>query len=501
MRLSEAYTYIRSKPRLQLFLALSLILQLIIAWRQVGYWHPDQHFQIIEFGMEWLGESSAVSEIWEHESEIRPSLPVYCYALWHKGMKLLGFESHIDIHTSVRLVHALVQWLLAHLLILSLCRDESEWDTTIALVLTSCLWHMPYLRSLFSSEMLGALCFFTGVLQRERRIWLTGLLFAASFFMRFQMAFAILGYLVYLLAFAKMSRGAWFTLVLSGALGGALGVLLDCAYYGHFVLTPWEYFSSNIIEGVAASFGTSPWYYYIIEILLSYSVPIFGLVLLPWALMAWTKVWQHWVVWVLIFFVIGHSLVGHKEERFFYPMFVLLPWLAMLAWQEYRAYTSRYPRALLDICVKALLGLGLLINIVTLIFWATVAYCQPVHFAERLQKDLVRTNYSGVIHYNQQSPLQTPSRLSLVYYGLDYPEAVQLVRVDKLDELESGEETLYLVSNSKYLHRKANGTLDPCFEPIMYSSRWLWRINEWMMQQGYGNIDDIWVMYRCSAEG
>ena len=63
---------INSVENMVLFLA--LILYLTAAIYNSGYYHPDEHFQILEFAKWKLGQSSGTSMAWEHEAMIRPTL-------------------------------------------------------------------------------------------------------------------------------------------------------------------------------------------------------------------------------------------------------------------------------------------------------------------------------------------------------------------------------------------------------------------------------------------
>ena len=84
-----------------------------------------------------------------------------------------------------------------------------------------------------------------------------------SFLFRYQAAFLILGFSLWLLFINKES----FTKITSITLGFIFivlsGVLIDKWFYGEWTLTTWNYFTQNILEGKASSFGIEPWWWYI----------------------------------------------------------------------------------------------------------------------------------------------------------------------------------------------------------------------------------------------
>src|SRR6185436_17261483 len=92
----------------------------------------------------------------------------------------------------------------------------------------------------------------------------------------------------------------------------AVSALIDRWFYHVWVLTPSQYFRVNIVEGVAATFGTSPWYYYLAWAPLWMAPPL-GLALaalIVTGIVARPKsAWS----WTFAVFLVGHSMIAHKE--------------------------------------------------------------------------------------------------------------------------------------------------------------------------------------------
>ena len=59
---------------------LSLFVYLITAFFSVGYYHPDEHFQLLELCNYKLGNSPASDLAWEFNERIRPGIAAcYCF--------------------------------------------------------------------------------------------------------------------------------------------------------------------------------------------------------------------------------------------------------------------------------------------------------------------------------------------------------------------------------------------------------------------------------------
>jgi hypothetical protein len=104
----------------------------------------------------------------------------------------------------------------------------------------------------------------------------------------------------------------------------AVCTALDSWLYGDFVFTPYRYFKSNILEGVASNFGVSPWYGYFVDFNSTFRAVTGVLSFISMVTLLWKRP-KSILAWVFWAFVIGHSLVAHKEERFLFPVLMLAP--------------------------------------------------------------------------------------------------------------------------------------------------------------------------------
>jgi phosphatidylinositol glycan class B len=158
-----------------------------------------------------------------------------------------------------------------------------------------------------------------------------GLLWGLGFFCRYQIGFSIAGAGCWLLFVRRARLGVVSVLALSFVVACAASALADRWLYDAWVFTPYEYFRANLIEGRAAGFGLEPWWYYGGQLLL-FLVPPFSVV---FAGLLGAAVWhdrRHVLIWATLPFLVGHSLIGHKEVRFLVPItYAVVPILVLAA--------------------------------------------------------------------------------------------------------------------------------------------------------------------------
>lgn len=326
---------------------LGLLLALISAYFGIGSHHADEYFQIFEFANYKLGGTQASELAWEFHEKMRPSIqPSITYG-FVSTMRSVGVENPWTIAFLLRAITAFLVWLLMCNFILEITKDESK--AILHKILIICaffLWFSPFLISRFSSENFSALFLVLGVFLIEfrevhKKWWgtiLVGFIFALSFYVRFQVAFALIGVGLYIL-FVKKENWKYIGLMLFGfAIGIGLNMLIDKWFYGDWTFSPWEYYRANIIEDAAAGFGVSPFYQYVIDSF-AYMAP-FSLVLIPLAIWGAIKNPKSIYVLMLVPFFLGHSAVGHKEMRFLFPMF--FPFLVLIYFGAQQLWRSEW---------------------------------------------------------------------------------------------------------------------------------------------------------------
>ncbi len=306
-----------------------LLLNILAAWFSVGYHHPDEHFQILEFANYKLGNTPVIDLPWEFATKIRPGLQPFIAYCFINLFNSVGIYSPFISTFIFRLLIGFLAWLLTCKLILVLLSSfSSDKGKKIFIGLSFFLWFVPYLNVRFSSENTAALSFLCAIylliksyrsqFQKKTSFIVVGFLLTLSFFFRFQMAFAIIGLGLWLLLIKKITWQNWLAIILTGLCTAALCIYLDKWLYGSYTFTPYNYYRVNILQHAAANFGTDPfWYYPVLFIMLA--VPPLSVVLLYFFGVGMYGKPKSVFVFVLIPFVIGHSVIGHKEMRFLFP--------------------------------------------------------------------------------------------------------------------------------------------------------------------------------------
>lgn len=324
---------------------------LIAAWCTLGYHHPDEHFQIWEFANYKLGRIPGEDLPWEFPAQMRPGLQPFLAFSMVKAASALGITNpflHVFFMRILCAAAALwVYWEWSSWLQRDFANDKTRRLMRLGLLF---FWLMPYLSVRFSSENTAAISFFGGLLllvqqleyQKNAfspRAVLAGLLIALSFFFRYQMAFAFLGLGAWLLLRGRPGWKTWVALVFGASFSLVAGFLSDYWLYDGWVFAPYNYFFSNIMEGKAAEFGVSPFWWYFTEMPVAFLPPL-SLILLGFASFGiWKKPW-HVLSWCVVPFFLGHMVVAHKEVRFLFPMVMPFFFFAAAGWEAFR---EKYP--------------------------------------------------------------------------------------------------------------------------------------------------------------
>jgi phosphatidylinositol glycan class B len=154
----------------------------------------------------------------------------------------------------------------------------------------------------------------------RRRLVFAGACFALAAYLRFQYVPGLLGAALWL---NRLSWSRWRGL-LTGGLPVALltGGVLDTVTLGLPFQSIWLYAVRNVGQGVSASFGVLPWYFYAREMWWLWHAAV------PLAVFAIAGVVRVPVLALTALLVAApHSALGHKEYRFIYLALAIAPML------------------------------------------------------------------------------------------------------------------------------------------------------------------------------
>ncbi len=331
-------------------------LTLLSALTSATFFHPDEQFQIVEFAGLKLGFTAPELLPWEFAARMRPWLQPALYTLLAKPLVALGFGDRAALLTLFRLATGgLSLAAMAHLsrvAVRELPRDSMRRAYASWLPLFGFL---PYLFVRTSSEAVSGACLASAVAFAwdaraftKRHAFACGALLGLAFEARFQSAFASAGVVAWL-ALVRRAEPSRLGALVTGGLG-ILGVaaFVDAWGYGAWCFPPLAYVRENVLHGVADSFGREPFWAYPLLVVVNLFAPAALLAVAALPVAGW-RFPRHVIVWAAAPFVIVHSLVAHKEERFLFPLVFLVPALVALAFAgpETKPRTRRFVRGAL----------------------------------------------------------------------------------------------------------------------------------------------------------
>ncbi len=317
----------------------ALILYLTCAVFSSGFYYPDEHFQILEFAKWKMGQNTSLAMAWEHAAMIRPSLQPVIAMMIIRPCLWLGMQNPFHQVMLLRLLTSLVMLYCMHVFVKAAGRWVNPEHKNGLLAATLFFWLMPMISARFSSETLSTACMLlllarllnTAPPSFREAIWM-GIVAALGFEFRYQIAFALIGILLWILLIGRYRLQVW-CIATMGFLGMlALCTALDCWFYEKFVIAPYNYYYMNIVMHVAAAYGVSPWYTYFIQLGI---IPCLALGI-PIILSVCIGTFKHYrnpVVWAFWTFLLIHSAISHKEPRFLFPIMPLLPLFLVWAYE------------------------------------------------------------------------------------------------------------------------------------------------------------------------
>lgn len=489
--------------RIKILLAVAFIVQMLTAWHTY-FFHSDEYFQIIEFASYKLGLSPVKVLPWEFSQQIRPSIQPYIFIELYKFFTAIGITNRFFMFSMVHVLVGILGFVLCNYLIIKKFGNEKY--LFILLLLTNFLGLLPFLRCSFSAEAMGGLFLLLSILilekalkENESYVWsfLAGLLMAFSFYFRFQVAFAFVGLGLWWIINHPKSIKKIFITKAGFLVGVDVNMYLDIRFYGKFCFTPYNYFYANIIQGKAASFGTSPWWYYI-AILAALTVPLLSFFLFGLFAKSLAN-YKNPYAMAMLFFVVAHSMVGHKEERFVFPVLFFIVYLAAEAYRDSLA-TQRF---ILDLwnnkyfgwLIKGGVGFSVIINVLFVILLSIEPYKQPVKFIKNINEQF--TEPQQEIYSYKQSPYTTESDLD--YHFLSESKLHFTVIKDKAAFLATLNQPSTL---PKYYTIKYEDAMKDGMENLVknkkgiVSSSWIWSVANFLGSNYHIYIPDIWLLSR-----
>jgi phosphatidylinositol glycan class B len=330
-----------SDPMVTRALRVQLAVVAVTAFFSLTYFHPDEHFQVLEpLGVK-LGTTVEAQLTWEFGARMRAWMQPAAYFVVARAAQALGLRDTFAIAFLLRLASGLLAWLALSAMVRTMLGWAGDPGVRrVQLRTATWLGFLPFLAVRTSSENVSGALFTLGfclvlaavppaatdaarALLPGRAGFLAGALFGLAFECRFQTGVLVAGFVAWLFAFRRV--GAAGAAALGGGLAVAvgLGLLVDRWGYGVWCFPPWEYLRVNLVDRVAsARFGTDPFYGYLYLLPANIFAPVVLVLMLALGL-AWVRRPKHPVTWTTLPYVVVASALAHKEERLLFPMILV----------------------------------------------------------------------------------------------------------------------------------------------------------------------------------
>ncbi|MFN8769999.1 MAG: hypothetical protein ACK5Z5_08415 [Neisseriaceae bacterium] len=326
------------KPK---YILIAIVLYLVAAYYSIGHNSPDEYYQILEFAAYKLGLGDVKFLTWEYHFHIRPALQVWLAVFVYKVLAYFSVTNPFTIAFFLRLLAAFISLVAAFTFIKAfLTSIKNETSKKWFVLLSLFTWLIVYNSVRYSSENISEKFFLLGFsllfIPRFNRSLISyffiGLLFGLSFDTRFQNLILIIVVYAWLISINnfKVIGGEDKKVVnltkLISITGGVLitvsiGILIDKWFYGTWVFAAFNYLNMNLFKGMAASFGIEPWYFYL---LVAAFIPYGPFYIISTFISIKYKL-KNPAIWLVIAYVVAHSLIGHKEIRFLIPVLCFMP--------------------------------------------------------------------------------------------------------------------------------------------------------------------------------
>ena len=304
-------------------LTLGIALRLAGSVFSQGFVHPDEHQQYLEVAQGIVYGPHV--RWWEYERGTRHYFYPYCLALLLTGLDALGVRDPIDQATAIRALLGIALFAGLALLARDWLRQGRVAGAFCLLAGAALSSDIVYMSVRTSSETAATIPLIFCLYLHKRDPFLTGLLLGIAFAIRFQMAFFIPGFIALSLYDDWSAQRGWkgSTGRMAAGLGLALiaAGLMDKVTWGEWFHSPLECFRANILEGIAAKYGVGPWYQYLVwgGELLAQAVPLLGLLFIALGARREKR-----AAFLGLLFLIGHSVIARKDQRFLWPLAPLL---------------------------------------------------------------------------------------------------------------------------------------------------------------------------------
>lgn len=344
----------RDKQWRKFVLLWSMILALVLgitAFFSKGYNHLDEHFQTIELAYYKTGAIDSSRLSWEFPAKMRPWLQPAIYFVILKITNTAGIHDPFMLAAILRYFSAFLAWLMICSMMFCAYHFFDEASRRKCAVYSMVLLSfLPYMFVRTSSEsfsssfsMIGFAILILGSTPvsagkfgerkySNRLLFITGVFWGFAFEFRYQVAFLLAGFIFWIFFISIRDKKQAFMQILF-IFAGIIAVVIPATFldwwgYGSFTLAPVNYFYQNIILDKSSTYGSMPFYGYIQLMLGNRRYALMLFIILAGSIAGIIRYPKHPFSWGVLLFFVVHSMIGHKELRFFIN--ILIPSLFLM---------------------------------------------------------------------------------------------------------------------------------------------------------------------------
>lgn len=465
---------------------LSILTLFITACFSVGYYHFDEHFQILEFAGLKLNMTVASNLPWEYTYQMRPAIQPAIVVLIYKFFNVFGLNNPFTVVFVLRILSSALSF--TGMCLIYKVFSKSISDDTLRLwftMLSFFLWFMIYENVRFSSENWSGSIFliafsiiYANQSKGKRFFFLLGLLLGLSFLFRYQTGFLI-GGLIFWHLVMKKNIGNTVLMILGILILFGAGILIDRWFYGNWTLTTWNYFNQNILQNRVSDFGIRPCWYYLERIFIE-GIPPFSLVYIASFVLFFIFKRKDLLTWTLLPFILIHFIIGHKEIRFLFPLIGFIPVIII---KSVEIIQERYKVAIYELKpVKIFVKLFWIVNLIFLIIIAFTPADGQISLYRKVYSEF---KSPATLYYIEDNPYNRV--LDINFYKRADLEIVKIDSIGKLDII-AGRKHLFATKDNNILNdlktqKRLVYSSFPDWIRILNFNDWMARTNCWYVYE------------------
>jgi 4-amino-4-deoxy-L-arabinose transferase-like glycosyltransferase len=336
---------IRKHPLVSL-IVIAAILRLLAVIYAKGYMASDDHFVVIQVVSDWLNGIP----VWFQNATPIVRGVVYQYSIYALMwlLKVFGITDPSAVMFVNRAVHAIWSLTIIPLVYYSLKYFTDERAAWYGGLLAGIYFLMPFFSVRNMIEVVCQPFLLAGIilieveLKRQKKphwMFLGGILLGAAFMIRIQTAVIPMAVFFVLLAMRKWKQLLWFSL------GGFSMLMIE----GLIDYISWGMFLSSVIHTLSFqskmihAYVTNAWYTHFLTIL-GILIPPFSLLVFPWIVATAKKLPISF--WAVVAFLVIHSMIPQKQERYLLPILPMLIFLLTAGWSMVKWRDSRIVKGL-----------------------------------------------------------------------------------------------------------------------------------------------------------